>query len=125
MRIEREGATRVRDAQSTQHVRGSLGHAGTAAPVQAEHFRDLVPDREDGVQCRHRILQDQCDVTAAEAAHLMLRFREQVLAAEQHPPAHDAGGGLRVKAKDREAGLVALARAELAHEAEGLTRRAR
>ncbi len=50
--------------------------------VGADALGELVLDGEDGVQARHRLLEDHRDVVAADVAHLALGEREQVPALE-------------------------------------------
>src|SRR3981081_3944753 len=40
----------------------------------------------------HRILQDHCDPAAAPLPHLLVGFRQQILALEHHAAADDPGG---------------------------------
>ena len=57
--------------------------ASCAQPlVQLEHLGDLVADRVQRIQRRHRLLEDHRDVAAAQRAHLPLALREHVLALE-------------------------------------------
>ena len=43
------------------------------APVHHQRLGDLVADGEDGIQRRHRLLEDQRDFAAAEPAHARAR----------------------------------------------------
>jgi hypothetical protein len=60
---------------------------GPHAFVQAQAFRDLLADREERVERRHRLLEDHRDVRAANAAHLLLGLLQQIVAVEQDAPA--------------------------------------
>jgi len=60
--------------------------------VQQDGLHDLVADGVDGVEARHRLLEDHGDVVAADVAHLALAEAHQIvdfplLLAEQNLPA--------------------------------------
>ena len=88
---------------------------------------DLVADREDRVQRRHRLLEDHRDLVAADRAasrDSAKRERGHVAARDRIcPPADDAPGGDGDEPHDRERG-DALAAARLADDARA-SRRAR
>ena len=80
---------------------------------------DLVADPVERVQARKGILEDHREVLAADLPELAWRKLEQVLALEEHLP-RDVGGFAVGEAERGQAGH-ALARAGLAHDAEGLS----
>ena len=99
--------------------------------MQTDRLDDLVPDRVDRAERRHRLLRDQRDLAAPDLPHLgalgvQLRqvdgLGRAILggAPEQHLAADDATRRL----DDAEQGLHghALAAAALAHDAEDLAR---
>ena len=49
-----------------------------------EHLRHLPPDRYDGVERRHRILEDHRDVATADRPQLAVVHRQQLPAVERH-----------------------------------------
>ena len=79
----------------------------------------LVVDREQRIQRRHRILEDRRDAPPADAAHLALTLRHEILALQLDAAAHDPGAR-REQAHDRVAG-GGLAASRLADEAEGFS----
>src|SRR5207248_184199 len=85
--------------------------------VQADGLDDLRAHRVDGVQARHRLLEDHRDRVAADVLHLALAQLEEVLAAELDAAAGDAPLRERHEAEDRERGH-ALSAAALADDAE-------
>ena len=48
--------------------------------VQHKGFGNLEPDREDGVERGHGVLEDHRDPVAADLPDLFVRYLEQVLA---------------------------------------------
>ena len=68
---------------SSSSIGALLGVVGAhALVVDEQRLADLVADREDRVQRRHRILEDHRHVAAADVAQLLLRHLQQVLALE-------------------------------------------
>ncbi len=79
----------VRDADGIQQFDGAnLRLAPRRATVDEQRFRDLIADREHGVERRHRLLEDQRDPGAADRSHLGFLQRAQIASLEQ-----DAAGG--------------------------------
>jgi hypothetical protein len=87
--------------------------------VGLERLADLAADGEHGVQARHRVLKDHCDLPAAHLAELVVAQLQQIAAAE-----HDRASGHAPRPREdpheRERG-DALAAPGLAHDAERLT----
>src|SRR3546814_9945116 len=84
----------IRDADPGEEVDG-LGHGGGApgAAMDADRLRDLVADRIDGVQARHRLLEDHGDVVATNSPKRLVVERGEiadraVLAAKEIGRAH-------------------------------------
>jgi hypothetical protein len=73
----RRGGARpgIRPARAARARFGARARAVEAAMVQTSALRDLVADREDRVQRRHRLLEDHRDVAPADLAHLVLGQR--------------------------------------------------
>jgi hypothetical protein len=61
--------------------------------MQPHGLADLVPDREDGVQRCHRLLENHRDLSAAHLPHLPLRPPQEIFAAIPDLTRHDATGG--------------------------------
>jgi hypothetical protein len=87
-------------------------------PVVPERVRDLVADREHGVQRVHRSLRDEGDPGQAEPPHLVLGERHEVPAVEPDLPGLDAAG--RLDQAEQGQGHRGLAGAGLAGDAEPL-----
>ena len=67
MRIFIEPLFRRGDFDELQHFQRSLHRSGAVqAEVQRHGFRDLIADREYGIQARHRLLKDHRNIAAAE-----------------------------------------------------------
>src|SRR4051794_33277351 len=94
-------------------ARVAAGHV----EMVTEHLADLVPDLERRVERRHRLLEDERDLAAANTPQPRRRRRQQVLPVE-HRPAGDDG---RLGKKSQEGHEAhALAAAGLADDAEHL-----
>ncbi len=71
MRIVIDALSGVREADQLQHLDGSrAGGAPRQVLMDDGGFGDLIPDGEDGVQRRHRLLKDHGDLVAAHRAQL-------------------------------------------------------
>jgi hypothetical protein len=68
--------------------------------MNADGLSDLETDAEHRIEAGDRVLQDDRDAAAANAPHLALRFREQVLAVETDRAADNPGVGLRHEPQD-------------------------
>ena len=116
----RLGATGSRRVASIS-TRALARLASTTPLVEPDRLDDLVADREDRVERRHRLLEDHRDLVAADRAHLALgelqrgRGRRSTIAAADDPP-----GGCD-QPHDRERGH-ALAAAGLADDPERAAR---
>src|SRR6516225_3035368 len=64
-------------------------HRGADIVVQVQHLADLVLDRVQRIERGHRLLENNRNVVAADAANLVLRQRQQVATVEA-----DAAGGM-------------------------------
>jgi hypothetical protein len=53
--------------------------------VLGDGFADPVADREDRVECGHRLLKNHCDMTAADLSEPTRRDGTQILAADRDP----------------------------------------
>ena len=84
--------------------------------VDADRLRHLIPDREERVQRRHRVLEDHRDPLAADPPHLAVGLLEQVFALEEDL-ARDEPGRRREQPQQRER-QGGLAGARLAHDPE-------
>ena len=78
-----DAALRLRDAGPREQVdRAGARLVLAHRLVLLEHLADLVADRVERVQRRHRLLKDHRDVGAADSAHLALRLLQQLGAVE-------------------------------------------
>ncbi|MFK4694732.1 hypothetical protein ABIF42_000326 [Bradyrhizobium diazoefficiens] len=68
------------------------GFFGRHHPVQPHGLDDLVADPHDGIERRHRLLEDHGDAVAPDGAHLRFVQRQQIGAFERDRPADDAAG---------------------------------
>ena len=48
--------------------------------MNAQRFGNLIADREDRIERRHRLLKDEADLGAADGAHVALAELEQIAA---------------------------------------------
>ncbi len=120
VRVRVDLLRRIRNADLVQEVDRALVRFARRKPlVQAQDFGDLVTHREDGVERRHRLLEDHRDPVAADLAHLGFGHLHEVLAAEDHLAADDLAGRVRDEAHGREA-RDGFARTGFADEAHGL-----
>jgi hypothetical protein len=84
-----------------------------------DRLGQLLGDREDRVQRRHRLLEDHRDAPAPDAAQLGRRRGQQILALEQDASIRDPAGRIGNQAQHRQGG-DALAAAGLADDAQHL-----
>ncbi len=77
----------IRDADRGEKVDRARagGPAARRTAVDEQRLRDLVADAEDGIERRHRLLEDQRDLRAADRAHRSFVEREEVASPEEHP----------------------------------------
>src|SRR5438093_1577296 len=119
MRILAHAPLRRRDPDGAQQALHALAQrAAPQALVEERGLRHLAEDREERVQRRHRVLQDDGDPAAADPPELTLALAREILALEDDRAAHDAGGAWQ-EPDDREAG-GRLPAPRLADEPEGL-----
>ena len=104
MRVVVDALVGVGDADQAQHLdracaRGALGQM----LMDDRRLGDLVADRKDGIQRRHRLLEDHRDLIAADRAELGRRQREQITSLELDQAAgQDMPGRLRNEPENRE-----------------------
>ena len=114
MGIVTRAPLRVCNADAPERVPGRFpcGAPGEV-PVLLHRLRDLVADRIERVQARHRLLKDHGDLVAADRAHLGLGeccwiLNPTVSTPEENRPRHDPSGRLdeahQAEAGDRLAG---------------------
>ena len=99
-------------------ARGGAGVAGLA--VDADHLGHLLADGLQGIEGRHRLLEDHADAGAAEVAHLPLAEGGDQLAVEADGARADRPAGQQLHDRQRGHGF---ARAALAHQPQALARR--
>ncbi len=108
----------VRDAHPLQHLDGPRpGVLLAGALVLAVDLGDLPADRVIRRQRGQRVLEDHGDPVAPELLHRGAVGADELLVLQPDLPAHLGVGGV-VQAEDRQVG-DRLARAGLAHDAEG------
>ena len=78
----------TRTASSSSMARARAARPASQA-VDLERLGDLAADRVDGIERRHRLLQDQADLAAADRAHRPLVERQEVAPVEPHRAADD------------------------------------
>ena len=92
VRVPARPASGIRDPHLFQEFhRPAPGGARAKAEMAATDFRDLLPDLHDGVECRHRFLEDHADSATANIPKPLRRKREKVRSLEHR----SAGGDLR------------------------------
>src|SRR5262245_35619509 len=83
MRIARQPAGRIRNADLRQQVHGAVARGRTGEPLmQKQDLADLLLDRVQRIERGHRLLEDDADVVAAHVPDLPLAHGEQILALE-------------------------------------------
>ena len=81
VRVGVDAGLRRRDADELQHLDRALARlAARLLLVQADGLDDLRAHRVDGVEARHRLLEDHRDLVAADVLHLALGEAEEVAA---------------------------------------------
>src|SRR5207302_2994129 len=104
MRILAHAPLGRRDPDRAEQALDALAQGATPQMLVEERgLRHLAEDREERVQRRHRVLEDDRDPAAADPSELALALARQVRALEEDAPAHDAAGP-RQEPDDREAG---------------------
>jgi len=114
-------APRLRDADQVQQLDRPAPRRAPGHPLMpADHLHDLRAHGQHRVQRRHRLLHDERDALAPDAAQRRGRSGQKVCPAEQHAAAQDAGRG-RQQAQQGERG-DRLAAPAFSHQRQGLTR---
>ena len=74
VRIRIDALLGIGEAYELEHLDGARSRfARVGAPVDANRFRDLVAHGPDGVEARHRLLEDHRDLVAADRFQLPQR----------------------------------------------------
>ncbi len=112
---------RLGNAHHLQQLQGAFGRdlAGQAL-VQAEHFVDLLFDRVQRVQRRHRLLKDHRNPVAADVADGFLSEAQQILPGIQNRAGRMVCQGVGQQAQDRMRGHR-FAGTAFAHQGQGFT----
>src|SRR5580704_10769949 len=87
--------------------------------MQAKGLADLVADRQDGVERRHRVLKHHRDVATANGAKVSLRRAQQIESGIDNRTGGKAGGTARVQSEHRER-CHALAAARFSNDPDAL-----
>ena len=103
MRIAGETGFRFGNADLCQQFQRPRPRGGTAdAAVQLQDLADLRLDRMQRVERRHRLLEDDRDVVAANAPDLVLRQVDQFAALEVDAARRMRRGRIRQQLQDRQ-----------------------
>ena len=120
MRVLGQAPLRIGDTDHAEQLHGAPARGARRHPqVDLEPFGELTPDRQDGVERGHRLLEHHADLAAPHAAHLFLGELQEVAALEVHAAAHDPARRAGNQAHDAER-AHALAAPRLADERDGL-----
>ena len=107
----------------SRHLEGTLaGRLPRHAEMAHDVLGDLRADRQHRVEAGHRLLKDHRDAMTAQALHLLLGERRELLALELDRARGDATGLRRDQPQDRH-GRHRLAAAGFAHDAQRLAAR--
>ena len=108
----------IGDAHQGEQLDAALAHLvlGHLGIVDEKRLGKLVANGEHGRQGRERVLEDHRDARAADLGHLLVALANEFLAIELHR-ARDVG--VIVEKSDEREGRDRLARAGLAHDAQG------
>ncbi len=87
--------------------------------MQGDDLRDLAIHREHRIERRHGILEDHGYLAAADLLHLFVRLFQKILAVIEDLPAQHLAGRIGDKPQNAQR-RGGLARAGLAHKAEGI-----
>src|SRR5215472_18049578 len=94
MRIGAGTLDRRGDADLGQELDRPLAGGGSGeAEMPRQHLAQLVADREDRVEARHRLLEDHTDAATAHRIELRLAKRGEVASFKADVPAGDRAGG--------------------------------
>ena len=84
MRIGAEPRLRIGNADLAEHLDDPRPRRSAGEPaMQKQNFADLLFDRMQRVERRHRLLEHDGDVVAAHAAHVAFAERQEIAALEQ------------------------------------------
>lgn len=111
-----------RDPDEGEHV-GRLPQGASALhpTMDAQDLGDLIANGMQGIEGRHRILEDNTDPTASDARQIGLSHREQVLSLEGRGASRSVAEATGVEPQERHH-RQRLARAALPDKADGLPR---
>ena len=119
MRIVVEPSFRVRHLDvAQQRNRGASRRCAADALMPLDRLHDLRADRLHGVECGHRVLEDERNLLAAHLLQLAIGEAGDVAPVQEHRAADHAPGRLD-QAEDRQR-QSRLARARLAHDAHAM-----
>src|SRR5262249_48509183 len=121
VRVVAHAALGVGDVNEPQHVDGAFEcRASANSLVQADDLGNLVADRIDRIERRHRLLEDDSDLLAADVLHVLRAEWHEVLAAPEDLAPGDATGwhGNELEHRQRGDGFAAT---RFANQAERLT----
>ena len=96
-----------RDLDQFEHPAGALAGFRRERLMQTDHLDDLIPNREERVEARHRLLEDHGDLPTPDLPHRLpaecgqIEDRSVHGAVEDTPP--DDAAGRREEAHDRQA----------------------
>ena len=111
----------VAQAHSIEGLAGEPSRLGRAARyVQPHRLGDLIADADQGIERRHRLLEDHADATSADRLQLRLAHRVDRSVLEIHRPRHTRR--VRQESHDGE-GRHGFSRARLADQSEDLAAR--
>ena len=102
MRIAGKTGFRFGNADLRQQLQGALTCLRAAhAAVQIDHLADLRLDGVKRIKRSHRLLKDDRDIVAADAANLVLAHAEQILPLEANASSRVMRGRIRQKLQNR------------------------
>ncbi len=103
MRILLEAAGRIGDADQAEELDGALvRRSGVGAAVLLDRLGDLPADGENGIQRRHRLLEDHADIAAPNFTHFLVGELHEVAAGEENLAARDPPWRVRDQAQNRQ-----------------------
>ncbi len=125
MRIGGGDARRLRQPHAAEQTRGLRpGGAGRHGAVQPQRLGDLSPDRLQGIERGHRLLEDHRDAVAAPSAELGIGQAEELLPVEPHRAGRKRALGQQPHQGQRRHRLAAAGFADDAEDAAALEREA-
>src|SRR5262249_32169228 len=101
---------RIRNVNEPQHLDGAIERRAFPQPVvQADDLGDLIADGVNRIERRHRLLEDDGDLLAAEPLHVRRPERHDVPPAPENSAVDDAPGrrGNELEHGHRSDGLAA------------------